>query len=192
MSKFVYSCVVSCCIEKSSLATDYPQIAAMLHPTKNRHHTEERAATAEDFTSLSKQTLWWQCPSEESHVFRSRPRYLTSQAKQKSITRIMPNGCPYCPFCKKTKNGTLKQVFPELAKFWDYTKNGDRTPEQTTINSHRKVWWTDGAFKSPRARLLSKKQPVQLIKEELQPADVKVPQHRPKYDMLLSTVNSTH
>lgn len=36
---------------------------------------------------------------------------------------------------------TLAEVFPELAKQWDYEKNGDLTPEIVSSGSNKKVWW---------------------------------------------------
>lgn len=39
------------------------------------------------------------------------------------------------------QNGSLKSKFPELAKEWHPTKNGDLTPEQVTSGSAKKVWW---------------------------------------------------
>lgn len=39
------------------------------------------------------------------------------------------------------QNGSLKSKFPELAKEWHPTKNGDLNPEQVTSGSAKKVWW---------------------------------------------------
>ena len=51
-------------------------------------------------------------------------------------------GCPYC-VNKKVLIGynDLKSQAPELAKEWDYEKNGDLLPEMFTKFSHKKVWW---------------------------------------------------
>ena len=35
----------------------------------------------------------------------------------------------------------LQTVHPELAKEWDYSKNGELTPEKVTFSSSKKVWW---------------------------------------------------
>ena len=35
----------------------------------------------------------------------------------------------------------LLTVNPNLAKEWNYEKNGDLKPEQFTVNSNKKVWW---------------------------------------------------
>lgn len=40
---------------------------------------------------------------------------------------------------KKINN--LNDNYPELAKEWHPTKNGDLKPEDVTIGSHQKVWW---------------------------------------------------
>tara|TARA_B100000315_G_C14397476_1_gene504867 strand:- start:107 stop:301 length:195 start_codon:yes stop_codon:yes gene_type:complete len=31
--------------------------------------------------------------------------------------------------------------FPEIAKEWHPTKNGDLTPDKVTYGSNKKVWW---------------------------------------------------
>lgn len=36
---------------------------------------------------------------------------------------------------------TLAEVFPKLAKQWDYGKNGALTPETVSYGSNKKVWW---------------------------------------------------
>ena len=35
----------------------------------------------------------------------------------------------------------LTVLYPELAKEWHPTRNGDLTPEEVTPGSDRKVWW---------------------------------------------------
>lgn len=59
----------------------------------------------------------------------------------------------YCPKCAsiigantRTKNiikkkGSLLSNFPELAKEWNYEKNGDLKPENLTCGNKKVVWW---------------------------------------------------
>ena len=44
---------------------------------------------------------------------------------------------------KKVAPGkSLADKFPEIAKQWHPTKNGDLTPSDVAVSSHKKVWWT--------------------------------------------------
>ena len=59
----------------------------------------------------------------------------------------------YCPKCASfvgantriknliKKNGSLLTNYPELAKEWNYEKNGDLLPENMTCGNKRIVWW---------------------------------------------------
>lgn len=50
--------------------------------------------------------------------------------------------CPYCAG-KKILVGfnDLKTKRPDLAIEWDYTRNGDLTPEDVTVGTNTRVWW---------------------------------------------------
>ena len=52
------------------------------------------------------------------------------------------SGCPYCANLKvKTGFNDLLTLRPDLAKEWDYEKNGDLTPDKIVAYSSKKVWW---------------------------------------------------
>ena len=40
----------------------------------------------------------------------------------------------------KTK-ASLMDLFPEIAKEWDYTKNKNDKPEEVAPHSNKKFWW---------------------------------------------------
>ena len=51
-------------------------------------------------------------------------------------------GCPYCKGHQLLVGfNDLKTKNPELAREWNYEKNGDLTPNQVTIGYDKKVWW---------------------------------------------------
>lgn len=52
------------------------------------------------------------------------------------------SGCPYCSR-KAAKPGfnDLETTHPEIAKQWDFSKNGNFTPKDYVSGSFRKVWW---------------------------------------------------
>ena len=52
------------------------------------------------------------------------------------------SGCPYCAGKRPWPGfNDLASRFPDLAKEWHPTKNGDLTPDQVLWGSNRRVWW---------------------------------------------------
>ncbi len=39
------------------------------------------------------------------------------------------------------KRKSLNEVYPELAKEWHPSKNGELTPQMISRGSHKTVWW---------------------------------------------------
>ena len=56
--------------------------------------------------------------------------------------RIAGEGCPVCSG-KKVLEGfnDLATVAPDVAKTWNFAKNGDTLPTQITAYSNKKFWW---------------------------------------------------
>ena len=83
------------------------------------------------FTSNSHKIVWWKCKT-------------CGQSWQASIqNRVAHNsGCPYC-HNKRTIPGIndLCTVYPDLAKEWNYQKNGILKPSDFLPHSNKKVWW---------------------------------------------------
>lgn len=96
---------------------------------------QERNAplTPEAVTSGSSRYVFWRC--EHNHAWRAD---IYSRAKKD--TR-----CPYCTG-KRVQPGVndLATLDPYLAAQWHPVKNGDLTPEQVTVGTHRLVWWQCG------------------------------------------------
>lgn len=110
------------CTVCHSLPFQYPEIAKEYHPTKNDRDVNT-------LTSWSKFDSWWLCP--KGHEYQSTVG-----------DRIHKNcGCPYCSGRYATPKYNLKIHSPEIAKYWDYTKNST-TPDQVTPSSHTEYWWT--------------------------------------------------
>lgn len=49
--------------------------------------------------------------------------------------------CSVCSGQQVGKYNNLAYKFPEIAKEWHSTKNGDLTPDKVTYGSGKKVWW---------------------------------------------------
>ena len=47
----------------------------------------------------------------------------------------------YSLFINNQKVKSLLNLNPQLAKEWNYEKNGKLQPDMVTANSHKKVWW---------------------------------------------------
>lgn len=72
---------------------------------------------------------WWRCTRGHSYEAQIR-------------NRVGGIGCPYCAG-KKVMIGynDLETFYPEVAKDWNYDKNGILTPTTITYASNKKVWW---------------------------------------------------
>ena len=54
----------------------------------------------------------------------------------------MNTGCPYCSNKKLLPgHNDLATTHPEIAKEWDYSKNGDTTPSDVMAGSNNKKYW---------------------------------------------------
>lgn len=81
-----------------------------------------------DISYGSQKKFWWLC--ENGHSYDSTTN-----------RRRIGNGCPYCKHQKiKTGYNDLLTMYPEVAKFWNYSKN-TLTPDEVLAGGHRKVWW---------------------------------------------------
>lgn len=110
--------------EKTSLAALFPKIAAEWHSTKNGSFKPT------DFRPGSQKKIFWQCPQNTKHVYRTS---IYGRTKNKT-------NCPFCERISRLQGNSLQELNPDLIKEWDYNKNQD-TPEIISIHSHKKVWW---------------------------------------------------
>ena len=108
----------------NSIASRYPERAALWHPQKNGDRT------AGNTTPGSRSKAWWLC--EKGHSW---------QARISSV--VMENcGCPYCSGLRPIVGETdLATKLPEIAALWDMERNAPLTPADVTPGSKNKVWW---------------------------------------------------
>ena len=107
-----------------SLADNHPEIAKEWHPVKNGD------LLPSDVESGSIKKVWWlgKCGHEWEASIGNR-------TNRKS-------GCPYCAGLKVIKGITdLKTQYPDIARDWDFEKNGNLKPDEVTASSNVKVWW---------------------------------------------------
>ena len=108
---------------ENTIANFYPNLVAEWHPTKNGD------LRPENVTIGTHRIVWWMC--DKGHEW---------QAQVKS--RVNGSGCPICAN-RIVVSGVndLASQYPELARQWHPTKNGDLTPDQVSPGTRRKVWW---------------------------------------------------
>ena len=104
--------------------SSYPHLVKEWHPTKNGE------LTPNDFTYGSNKKVWWLC--SKNHSYKRAIKDRTGRNKY---------GCSFCSGRKPSEDNNLLVLFPEIAKDWHPTKNGDLMPNQVTYGSDKKVWW---------------------------------------------------
>jgi hypothetical protein len=100
-----------------------PQLVQEWHPTKNG------AFTPRNISANSMEKIWWVC--KKGHEYQSRPNHRNQRN----------SGCPYCKNKKVGYGNDLQSKFPEIAKEWHPTKNGDLKPSDIVPGYAKHVWW---------------------------------------------------
>ena len=98
----------------------------------NWDRNNELGLLPEKITYGSTKSVWWKC--EKGHEWPAQPNSRTS--------RKYTRGCPYCAN-KKVLTGfnDLQSIRPDIAKEWNYNKNGTLQPTDVMYGSQKKVWW---------------------------------------------------
>ena len=99
-----------------------PDLAAQLHPTKNKNVITDK------LSPRSSKIMTWFC--EKGHEWEARV-----------CVRSEGQGCPECSNRKVGKSNNLAVLYPNVAAEWDYEENGDLTPDQVVPGSNKKVGW---------------------------------------------------
>ncbi len=107
----------------NDLATKNPELSKEWNYEKNGN------LQPTDLTDGSNKKVWWKC--DKGHEWEA---YINNRKKG--------YGCPFCSN-KKVLIGfnDLLTVNPELAKEWNYNKNGELKPTDITEKSNVIVWW---------------------------------------------------
>lgn len=107
----------------SDLLTVNPELA------KEWDYEKNYPLTPKDISSGAHHKIWWKCDKGHSWCAAMNQR-----------TR--GRGCPYCSN-KKVLIGynDLQTTHPDIAKEWNYEKNGELKPTDFTYSASIKVWW---------------------------------------------------
>ena len=107
----------------NDLASHYPDLAKEWHPTKNG------ALTPDKIGLTSGKKIWWIC--KEGHEYDSLVQQRTSG-----------QGCPFCSNHRVLAGyNDFESLYPEMAKEWHPTKNGNLLPSMVLAGSHTNRWW---------------------------------------------------
>jgi hypothetical protein len=113
-------------VVKKPFTSEYPALAAEWHPSKNG------ARQPSDFSIGSSHQGWWQCAAISSHVYL--------QTISTRVKRFQRNPNQRCPLCEPRKV-PLSVKFPDVARLWHPTLNGELTPDSVLSRSNENVWW---------------------------------------------------
>ena len=108
----------------NSLASLHPELADEWHRTKNGD------LKPEDVVAGSAKKHWWQCDKGPDHEWQTSPS-----------RRAQGTGCPFCDGKQVSVTNSLASLYPETAREWHPTKNGDLKPEDVVAGSSKKHWW---------------------------------------------------
>jgi hypothetical protein len=107
-----------------SLEQSHPEIAAQWHKTKNGE------LAASQVTPGSGRRVWWQCDNYPGHEWQMAVTARTAQGQ----------GCPYCANRRVHDHNSLKDVAPEVAAYFDESRNGVSATDILATSSKR-LWW---------------------------------------------------
>jgi len=115
--------------QDNNLEKKYPGVAKLWHPTRNG------ALTPANVTPGVGTKVWWRCFRSADHVW---------QATVCSVVwshRTGDSGCPFCAGRRITKGDSLAAKYPQIARLWHASRNGDLQPSQVTVGCEQKAWW---------------------------------------------------
>ncbi len=101
------------------------------NPTLTREWNYEKNNTLapETFDVNSRHKVWWKC--DKGHEWEAS-----------IYSRNVGNGCPYCSNQKVLIGfNDLSTTHPNIAKEWDFERNGSIKPTDVVSGSDIKVWW---------------------------------------------------
>ena len=117
-----------CSLNTAGLLRDIPDLVEKYDFEKNK----ELGFDFDSITARISAKVWWRCRQCGNSWFAT----VASQNDK------IEHGCPYCSGRLVIKGKTdLLTLFPEIAKEWNYEKNGDLKPRDISSKSGTKVWW---------------------------------------------------
>ncbi len=95
---------------------------------KEWNYKKNKEITPRNITTGTSKKVWWLC-------------FKGHEWEASVSNRNRGTACPYCSNKKVCLENCLLTRFPEIAKEWDYKRNGKLTPENIMPGSMKKIWW---------------------------------------------------
>ena len=109
---------------ETDLVTKHPDIARQWDYEKNGD------LNPRNVMACSTKKVWWRC--EKGHSWQVKVNSRTSSG----------SSCPYCAGKRAVPGETdLATKHPNIARQWDYEKNGDLDPRNVMAGSTKRIWW---------------------------------------------------
>jgi len=119
------ACTGNVVTDRNRLTTKNPELI------KEWNYKKNGELKPEDFSYGATRKVWWECVGEKCKY----------EWKTTILTRSSGSGCPACAGNVVTDRNRLTIIKPEIAKEWNYEKNGELRPENFSFGSGKKVWW---------------------------------------------------
>ncbi len=117
---------------EDSLEYKYPELAKQWHPTLNGEQTPA------DITPGADVDAWWLLPYDDPET----GKHFDFVWQAHVYARKKGSGCPFLRNREAWKGyNDLEFKYPEIAKEWHPTKNGNLKPDQVVYGATTKVWW---------------------------------------------------
>ena len=116
--------------------------AALLYPELVHYWDNElNSKGLDDYLPQSDYNAHWRC--KHGHTWtRKIDEQVKSVKRYRSSSSPSPGGlCPYCSHKRVSSFYNLQTVYPDVAKQWDYSKNGSLTPRNISPANPKKVFW---------------------------------------------------
>jgi hypothetical protein len=92
--------------------------------------TEANGFGPQDCVPNSDKKVWWRCSRQPHHTWMARVANRTKHGR----------GCPICAGQKVDVNNSLIDLYPQLCREWDYSRN-KIMPKEVLPKSNKKIWW---------------------------------------------------
>jgi len=112
--------------QTNCLSITHPEIAEQWHPILNGNLSPNQVCYA------SSKDAWFQCNSSPDHLWKTKIYERTKKGR---------SNCPYCSGQKICMSNCLATKYPEIAKEWHPSLNGDLTPFKVLPQSNKRVYW---------------------------------------------------
>ncbi len=120
---------------KRILAKERPDLLDEWDYSKNNE-----ICSPNDVSVCSTIKVWWKClkcgQTYYKRIVDVSYGHKCNDCARKSIG--IKNSSPHG---KRNRNSKVVSDFPEVAKEWDYEKNGNLTPDDVTASSEKRIWW---------------------------------------------------